>query len=121
MIRDFDLIRKILLAVQSSPAGTGPLSVSFPDEYEQATVNAHVELLLEANLLKGRVTRTMSGIRGMAIQGLTWEGHDFIAAANKEALWRHALDTVKDKGGALTFDVLKAVLKELAVKAIGLP
>lgn|GEM_PF-3083936 len=57
----------------------------------------------------------------MAIQGLTWEGHDFIQAAGKEVIWKKAFEIVKEKGGAITFEVLKGLVKSLALKAAGLP
>jgi len=57
----------------------------------------------------------------VAIQGLTWEGHDFIQAAGKEVIWKKAFEIVKEKGGAITFEVLKGLVKSLALKAAGLP
>lgn len=121
MIRDFDLIRKILLEVQASPAGARPFSIEFPGEYDQHVVNEHVELLIEAGLIKGKLVKALSGIVGMAIQGLTWEGHDFIQAAEKDAIWKKTFEIVKDKGGAITFDILKELLKSVAKSALGLP
>lgn len=121
MIRDFDLIRKILLEVQSSPAGAHPFSIEFPGEYGQEVVNEHVELLIEAGLIKGKVIKALSGVVGMAIRGLTWEGHDFIQAAEKEAVWKKTFEIIKDKGGAITFDLLKELLKSVAKSALGLP
>jgi hypothetical protein len=121
IIRDFDLIRKILLEVQASPAGVRPFSVEFPDKYDQAVVNEHVELLIEAGLIKGKLIKGRSGVVGMAIHALTWEGHDFIQAAEKDAIWKKSLEIVKDKGGAITFDLLKELLKSVAKSALGLP
>lgn len=121
MIRDFELIRKILLEVQSSPASAQPFSVEFPSEYDQAVVNEHVELLIEAGLIKGKLIKALSGVAGMALHGLTWEGHDFIQAAEKDAIWKRSLEIVKEKGGAITFDLLKELLKSVAKSALGLP
>jgi hypothetical protein len=121
MKRDFELVRKILLQVESTPAGFGPIALEFPDEYDQALVNEHVDLLLQANLIQGKLVRSMQGIIGMAIQGLTWEGHEFLEAAAKDTLWKKALEAAKEKGLALTLDVLKELLKSLALKAAILP
>ena len=87
----------------------------------QAEVNEHVELLIEAGLIKGKLIKAMSGVIGMAIHGLSWEGHDFIQAAEKDAIWKRSLEIVKDKGGAITFDLLKELLKSVAKSALGLP
>jgi hypothetical protein len=120
MKRDFELIRKILLEVESSPAGSGPISIEFPGEYDQPTVNHHVDLLIDAGLINGKVIKGNSGIVAMALSGLTWAGHDFIDTASKDTLWRQALEIVKEKGGAVTLDILKELLKQLARNAIGL-
>lgn len=48
MIRDFDLIRKILLSVQSEPAGSQAIVVKFPDQYNQVVVNEHIDLLIQS-------------------------------------------------------------------------
>lgn len=121
MVRDFELIRKILLEVQAMPASSGPIAINFEGEFEQAEVDEHVDLLIEAGLLNGKVIRGMSGVQAMSIRGLTWDGHDFIEAAEKDVLWKKALETIREKGGAITFEVLKAMLKSLALKAAGLP
>lgn len=122
MIRDFELIRKILKSVaEEAPAGCAYFTLTFPGEYEDRVVWAHIELLIEAGLLEGKVSRAMSGIAGVMVRGLTWAGHDFLEAASAEPLWQKAFSTVKEKGGVMTFEVLKELLKSLAKNAVGLP
>jgi hypothetical protein len=120
MVRDFELIRKILLLAQEKPAGGRPYGIEFPGEYGQDDVNEHVELLIEAGLLKGEVLKGLGGVHGMMITGLTWSGHDFIQAAASPAVWRKSLAVVKEKGGAITFDLFKALLESIAKAALGL-
>ena len=121
MIRDFDLIRKILLVVQANPAGTGTISVSFEGEYPQNLVNEHAELLIEAGLLKGRALRGGNGLGPVAIEGLTWAGHDFIDAAKDETIWAKAKTTVLKPAVAVTFDALLQWLKRQVLDSLGLP
>ena len=120
MIRNFDLIRKILLDVQSSPAGTSPFRVEFPGEYEQSVVNEHVLLLIEAGLLRGRALRATNGIADISVQGLTWSGHDFIDVAKDETLWANAKASVLKPAVAVTFEALLQWLKAEALKRLGL-
>ena len=120
MVRDFDLIRKILIEVQAKPAGIGAISISYDGEYAQGIVNEHVELLIEAGLLKGKVLRGVAGLSAVAIDGLTWDGHNFIDAAENESIWRKAIALIKGKGGAITFEVLKEALKSIALDVAGL-
>lgn len=120
MKRDFELIRKILLEVEAAPVGTSPIEVDAVDGYDEATVWGHVDLLIDAGLLEGKVIRSNEGLIGVAIKKITWDGCDFLDAARDNGLWQKAFSTVKEKGGAMTFDVLKELLKRLALAAGGL-
>ena len=51
---------------------------------------------------------------------LTWAGHDFMDAARDEHRWDRAKRTIKEKAGAVGFEVLKAVLVSLARGQLGL-
>ena len=121
MTRDFDLIRKILIAVQAEPAGSVLYSVNIDNEYNENVVNEHIDLLVDGGLLKGQVLRPLDEIVSFTVYGLTWQGHDFIQATGNETLWNKAGDIVKDKGGAITFDLLKELVTSLARNALGLP
>ena len=118
MVRDFDLIRKILLEVQAMPAGIGAITVAF-DGYSQNVVNEHAELLIEAGLLKGKAIRGMNGLWNVAIQGLTWAGHDFIDAARDETLWAKAKATILKPVVGITFDALLQWLKQEVLEGLG--
>lgn len=120
MKRDFELVRTILMDVQKSPAGSQLAEITIPDGCDKDTLYAHIELLIDANLLEGKVLRSNEGIAAIAVRKLTWEGHDFIQAAESDGLWKKAFATVKENGGAMTFDVLKELLKKLALTAAGL-
>lgn len=120
MKRDFNLIRKILLDVQSFPPNNRDSSLEYEGEYDKDIVNEHIELLIEAGLLKGHVVKSMNGILQIAVSGLTWDGHNFIDAARNDVIWKKAFDVLKDKGVDATFDVLKTLLGSMTLKAMGL-
>lgn len=120
MIRDFELVRKIIFAIANAPAGGSYFSLTFPGEYEEKVVFGHLELLIDAGLVEGKVQRSMSGIHAVMIRDLTWEGQDFYRVAKEDTLWKKAFSTVQEKGGAVTFEVLKELLKRLAASAAGL-
>jgi hypothetical protein len=50
MKRDLDLVRLILKEIEEVPAGETPEINSMPG-YDRATVNAHLELLIDADLV----------------------------------------------------------------------
>ena len=45
--------------------------------------------------------------------GLTWEGHDYIAAIRDEARWQKVKEWIKSTGKILTIETLKQAVKEL--------
>ena len=120
MKRDFELIRKILAEVSDAPAGCPAYTLRFPGEYDDKVVFEHVALLIDAGLIEGNIHRAMSGIHDVRITRLTWDGQEFLDAAAEDTRWRKAIDTVKEKGGAMTFEVLKELLKRLSAAAVGL-
>ena len=51
---------------------------------------------------------------------LTWQGHEFIEASRNDTFWNKAKEMAKKKSGALSFDVLKALLIVMAKESVGL-
>jgi hypothetical protein len=113
MKRDFDLLRSILFEVENLP----PLQwhqIYAEDGQDHATYIAHVELLIEAKLVNGEVTRVEGqGVgKGIAVvTGLTWAGHDFLDAMKNDTVWLKARENILKPLGGVAFDVLKEWLK----------
>lgn len=119
MKRDFDLIRLVLKEVEDSK----PMEVysDFQFEgYDSATINEHIELLIEAGLLAGKVARTRG--RGIAsVTHLTWAGHDFLQSLRDDTIWKKAKEQVLKPGASWTFDILKEWAKHELKQRLGLP
>ena len=52
------------------------------------------------------------------VLGLNWAGHEFLNAVRSGTVWRKILKYGKDKGGALPFDLIKAIALQLLKKSI---
>lgn len=86
MIRDMELVRKILSDIQSRKAVT-PQPVKI-DGYDAMVVNRHVEMLIKEGYLDGKSMPSGPGFSGSnVVTDLSWHGHDFIAALNNESVW----------------------------------
>jgi hypothetical protein len=121
MKRDLDLVRLILKEIEEKqPPGIAIQDISI-DGYDRQTVYAHIGLMANAGLLNGEVIEGMVGNVGVIIRGLTWNGHDFIAAATDESIWTKTKTTVAKHGPAVTFDVLLEMLKAEIRMRLGLP
>jgi hypothetical protein len=120
VIRDLDLIRKLVLAVEAVPTGYVQNEIEI-DGYSKEQIGYHAYLLADAGLAKGLDVSTISDTSPQwRILHLTSAGHDFADAARDENTWHKATDIVKDNAGGVTLDVMKQVLVSLIKNALGL-
>lgn len=118
MKRDMDLIRRMLLAQADLPVGE---LLTELEGVEEAVFAEHVALLIERGLVEGKVIATLSsGPVGAYVSRLTWEGQDFVVQIQDDTAWNTAKSRVIRPGVSWSFDVLKEVLKSIAMKSAGL-
>jgi hypothetical protein len=120
MKRDMDLVRNIMLKAESLPPG--PPILYRVSEVEDLVLLHHLELLIEAGLLRGKITRSQ-GSRGdvIGVSGLTWEGHEWIETVRSDRVWEETKTTLLENEGALTFELTKAVAARIYRLRLGLP
>ena len=119
MKRDMELIRTILLQIEEKGGDPrGGVELDFPDHPEEV-VSHHVLLLQEAGLIDAFDLTTRAGFR-MHPKRLTWEGHEFLDAARNDTIWNKAQKMVKEKGGAIPFEILKGLLVKISAGFFGL-
>lgn len=108
MKRDMELIRKVLLAVES---GTSDPAIK---GYSDDEVKYHQALAIEVGLVEGRPLRGETGVPvAVMIKKLTWAGHDFVDAIAQETNWNKVKEFLKDAGKQITIDTVKAAVVHL--------
>lgn len=120
MKRDFDLIRRILLDVESIPPAQ-QMNCPTYDEFNKDVIAPHVVLLHEAGLIDASVLKMLSGRYQVKIRGLTWAGHDFLDAIRDDTLWAKAKKTILAPAGGVAFTVLLEWAKSEVKTRLGLP
>ena|ERR1043166_8317915 len=118
MKRNFTLLRRILLDVEALPAGQ-EVSEFKCDDFDSDTVTEHVRLLFEGNLIDGMRTEHASGM-DYSVSRLTWAGHDFLAKAKNDTIWKKVIAHAEEKGSSVPFSILDALLTKAAEKHLGL-
>lgn len=113
MKRDMDLIRLLLLQIE----GEERLDLS---EYPQEQILYHKNLLLEANLAQGKCLPGNDKIVAVSLTRLTWDGHDFLNAIKNETVWDKTRKVLKDKGGEVSFEIVKNLAMKFAMEIFGL-
>ena|ERR1043166_5041248 len=120
MQRDLELIRNILLDAESVPAGQTIFGFEFSGQTE-AEILGHVELLIDAGYLDGTIMRGRQGQpMKCAVKKLTWEGHEFLADAKNDTVWKRVVAEAKEKGTSTSMVVIQGLLSKAAQKFAGL-
>ena len=119
MKRDMDLVREIMLKIEALPAG--PPVLYRIGEVEDLVLLNHLEMLIDAGLVRGKISRSQ-GARGdiIGISTLTWEGHEWIDVVRDPRVWDEAKRTLLENGGALSFELTKAVATRILRSRVGL-
>lgn len=99
--RDIDLLRTLLIAIAEGRC-------DIPSDED--TVKFHLGLMLEAGLLRGHAEWLGQEIpRTVQIEGISWQGYDFLAAVRQDAAWHRVKTSLATIGGQAAFDVIVAL------------
>jgi hypothetical protein len=115
MKRNWETIRELLSKVEECnlPAEMVRLS-DFPAE-RAAEISYHMNLLIEAGLVKGQMVQTIGPeVKDFFGQRLTWEGHEFLDSIRSDTVWTKTKKIFVEQGVSMTFELVKSVAKEAA-------
>lgn len=120
MLRDSDLIRAILLAIEADDRCE---VLKLPDiaGYSDEAVHFHTRLLVEKGFLKTYFP-DRAGRQPWVCIRLTWEGYDFLDNIRDPAVWR-SVKRASVKVGSWSIETLAAIAKTMIlsrVDALGL-
>lgn len=108
MKRDMDLVRSLLLAIETDGKPTLSKVPTF-EGFDHKTVAEHVRLLIEAGWLTAIDASSFGGTNYFDL-GLTWDGHDFLDKVRDSEIWGQTKAGAKKVG---SWSI--ALLGELAV------
>jgi len=116
-----DLCRKILEQVEEKSVGVGGVAMDISGSgYSKPEIAYNVKLLAQAGLIEATNLTTLDlGLNWMP-RTLTWQGHEFLGAIRNDTVWNKVKETVKEKGGSIPFEVLKALGLKMAASFFGL-
>lgn len=110
MKRDMDIIRELLLFIESNDSyngsGYGPVKGEALGKPANIVLY-HVSLLADAKLVS--VVNWLANGDPL-IRGLTWEGHEFLDTIRDPEIWKKTKDGTALAGG-FTFELLKDLAK----------
>lgn len=113
MKRDWDIIREVLLKIESVEGHTPIGSDDF--EHDNKLVAYNMTLMLEAGLIGGANARTLDG--HVYVERMTWQGHEFLDSIRDDTIWGKTKDKAVSKGLGLTFDMVVSITKDYLEQA----
>ena len=115
MKRNWDTIREILIRLEEKADEDYALRLSnFPKE-RSSEISYHVELLIEAGLIHGEMSKTIGReVHDFIITRLTWQGHELLDAIKSDTIWNKTKESFISKGLSMSFDLVKSVAVKIA-------
>lgn len=128
MKRDLELLKEILLffeqresdkMIQTKHIIDGS-ELAIPG-YDGRLISDHIDIMYEAGLLEGFGERTEDGrLIKVHPTRLTWQGHEFIVAAQNQSAWAKLKEQLKSSGSAIPFKVAQSLLLKYIEMEAGL-
>lgn len=114
MKRNWDVVREILLLIEEIKP-TDHLSLRCFTEDRHYEISYHVKMLGEAGLLTVEFSQELSDRpKNFYASELTWVGHEFLDSVREKNTWNKVKALIKEKGGVMTFDVIKTAATTVA-------
>jgi hypothetical protein len=121
MLRDSNLIRTILLAIEAADDAELLTMPRIPG-HDRAEVHFHVRLLVEAGLAHAVAETRYRGRDWLALR-LSWQGYDYLDSIRDPAVWR-LVQRVAKRTGSWSIETLGAIAKATVIakaQSLGLP
>lgn len=119
MKRDMDLVRHILMTVESADA---PLEIPdlTPRDRNYEEVAFHINLMRGRGLLDASEALVVDGGAYPIghVNALTWDGFDYLEAIRDNGVWAKTKQVVKEAVGSTTFAIIKQTAELVAMNAI---
>lgn len=112
MQRNWDVIRRILLAVEALPGPDDEINSEHFNGLAPPVAAYHMRLLMDAGLAEGGGRASVPGAdEWRFINSLTWAGHELLDSVRRDSVWNKVRTIARNKGVDLTFDVVKTLAK----------
>ena len=121
MKRDLATMRKIALFTEEQNGSFASFDIQF-DGVDSGEVAYNLRMMIKGGLIDGKETSPGDRLHSPEydIDGLTWEGHEFLDSVRTDSLFHMLLDKIKPLGGTVSMETLKHLSKLLAANLSGL-
>jgi len=117
MKRNWDTVRRILLAVEQLPDENSQINSHEVSGIEPVEAAYHMRLMRDAGLITGGC-REATGPAWCYATGLTWAGHEFLDSIRSDNTWHRIKTSGRDRGIDLTLDSIVALARWIMEQAL---
>ncbi|MEO0519408.1 MAG: DUF2513 domain-containing protein [Cyanobacteria bacterium P01_A01_bin.116] len=115
MKRDLDLVRDILIEIESWSANIQLKGVEIKG-YSHDDVTYNAMLLYDAGYIDAVISKTMAG-DSIYPKSLTWKGCEFLDEARDKTVWKKA-KSVAEEAGASSLTIFRTILSKVAASRV---
>jgi hypothetical protein len=116
MTRNWEIIREILLRLESTNTPNANVNANSFDGLPEQEVAYNMRLLSEAGYIEARIMSSSSGdgkINAALALRLTNAGHDLLDTIRNESVWNKMKEKFTSNGLDMTFDLVVSVGKKI--------
>lgn len=117
MKRDMDLVRSILLKTEEQTRSFDADEL-VDAKHGEDEVAYHVYIMKQAGLLDATITSDMSGGMYATVEGLTWDGQDFLDAVRNDGVWHRIKRGLADGVKSVGFESIKSTAIAIGTAAL---
>ena len=119
MQRNMDLVRMILMRIESNPSGGAPNDLGIKS-FSSEEIGYHAHIMMQEGLIEGINVTTMQSNGPEALpKGLTWKGHEFLDLARIEAVQRRLSAGALSRARSLSTDAVVPRYERLYSDVLG--
>lgn len=121
MKRDLDLLRQMLLRIESLDSSKHKITVdSFSDlNSDWNTIVLHIELLIDAGFIEASDVSTCSA-DDYIIRRITFTGYDYLDSIRNDSIWNEVKQKISSVGGSVSLEVVKELGVTLVKQHLGI-
>lgn len=120
MKRDMDLIRLLMLHLESFPEADLHVTEVEMEGYDTDTVLGHLILMEEAGFIGMNIQHYAAAAPEFIVHRITWAGHEFLEAVRSDSIWAKSTKVITSAGIGLAWPLLQAVLRAKAAEHLGI-
>lgn len=112
MKRDWDIVRRLLLAIEQLPDENSQITSDAVSGIDPVEAAYHLRLMRDAGLITGGCREAL-GPSWCYATGLTWNGHEFLDRIRSDTTWHRIKTTAREKSLDMSSHSILAVAQWL--------